>query len=230
MKNMKKGKTFLTFLAMAGAVTAVTLGVSNIMTHHMEQELAQKTNANLEKLIHPTPSVTVSPKPAVYPTLPPSPTPLVTPEPTPEPTPKILQLSVPATGSEVLADYTEDMPVFQATYQDYRVHLGIDFGGKENTPVYAAADGTVTKNSFDYEQGYTVEVTHGDGYVTRYSNLAGDNTVAVGQQILQGEQIGTMGDSGIWEAHLPCHLHFELVKDGEPLNPRDYFQVSFTVE
>ncbi len=230
MKHMKKGKTFLTFLAMAGAVTAVTLGVSNIMTHRLEQELAQKTNANLEKLIHPTPSATMSPKPAVYPTLPPSPTPLTTPEPTPEPTPKLLRLSIPATGSEVLADYTEDVLVFQATYQDYRTHLGIDFGGEDSTPVYAAADGTVTKNSFDYEQGYTVELTHYDGYITRYSNLAGDNVVTVGQQILQGEQIGTMGTSGIWESHLPCHLHFELEQNGTPLNPRDYFQVSLNAE
>lgn len=230
MKHMKKGKTFLTFLAMAGAVTAITLGVSNMMTHHLEQELAQKTNANLEKLTLPTPSVTISPKPAVYPTLPPSPTPLITPEPTLEPTPRILRLSIPATGSEVLADYTEDMPVFQETYQDYRAHLGIDFGGKTSTPVYAAADGTVTQNCFDYEQGYTVELTHGDGYITRYSNLAGDNVVTVGQQVTQGEQIGTMGTSGIWESHLPCHLHFELEQDGEPLNPRDYFQVSLSTE
>ena len=55
MKKLKKGKTFLTLLAMASAVTAITLGFSNMMTHHLEQELAKKANVNLEKLAQPIP-------------------------------------------------------------------------------------------------------------------------------------------------------------------------------
>ena len=130
----------------------------------------------------------------------------------------------------MLSDYTEDLLVFQATYGDYRAHLGIDFGGETSTPVYAASDGIVTKNEFDYEHGYTVEISHEGGYLTRYSNLAGDRTVRVGQTVTEGEIIGAMGESGIWEAHLPCHLHFELEQNGEPINPRDYLYASMLLE
>lgn len=225
---MKKGKTFLTLLSLAGIITAITLTVSNTMTHHMETELAQRSNNNLKRLEEVTPKLTAAP--VNRPTLPPSPTPMPTTEPTPIPTPVVLQLSLPATGAEVLSDYTEDTLVFQATYGDYRTHTGMDFGGKQGTPVYSAAYGVVVKNEFDYEHGYTVELSHEGGYLTRYCNLSGDDIVTLGQKVEQGEQIGTMGDSGIWESHLPCHLHFELEQEGELLNPRDYFGVFLNIE
>ena len=225
---MKKGKTFLTLFGLAGIITAITLTVSNTMTTHLEEELAQKANTNLERLAEATPKATFAP--VTRPTLPPSPTPVSTPQSTPVPTPAVLQLSLPATGAEVLADFTEDVLVFQATYGDYRTHTGMDFGGRQHNPVYAAADGIVVRNEFDYEQGYTVELSHEGGYLTRYSNLSGDDILTLGQTVTQGEQIGTIGDSGIWESHLPCHLHFELEQDGEPLNPREYFSASLMME
>lgn len=225
---MKKGKTFLTLLSMAGIITAITLTVSNMMTHRMETELAQRTNTNLKRMEKATPKPTATP--VSRPTLPPTPIPVPTAEPTPVPTPVLLQLSLPATGAEVLSDYTEDTLVFQATYGDYRTHTGMDFGGKQGTPVYSASRGVVVRNEFDYEHGYTVELSHEGGYLTRYCNLSGDDIVALGQEVAQGEQIGTMGDSGIWEAHLPCHLHFELEQAGELLNPRDYFGISVNLE
>ncbi len=234
---MKKGKTFLTLLSLAGIITVITMTVANTMTTHLEQELLKKANTEILKAVITTPKsspkATETPKAAVIPTLPPSPSPLipiVTPAPTPIPTPKKLHIVLPVAGAEVLSEYTEDVLVFQATYGDYRTHLGIDFGGEDGTPVYAASDGIVTRNEFDYEQGYTVELSHDGGYFTTYTNLADDQVVSVGQVVLQGDRIGTMGESGIWESHLPCHLHFELSKDGELLNPQDFLYASLTEE
>ena len=226
---MKKRKTFFTLLGLAGLITVITLTVSNTLSANLEKELAQRTNQTVKKPL-PTPIVTAAPSPVTRPTLPPSPTPMKIPEPTPEPTPAALQIALPVSGAEVLTDYTEDMLVFQATYGDYRIHSGIDFGATEGTPVYAAADGIITKNEFDYECGYTVEITHNSGYLTRYSNLASDKVISAGQQIFTGEQIGNVGNSGIWEAHLPCHLHFELEQNGELLNPQDYLHTAFQTE
>ena len=230
---MKKGKTFLTLLSLAGVITVITMTVSNTMTTNLEKELAQKANTEILKVALPTMAPTATPKPAVRPTLPPSPPPVTpvkkpttTPAPTPAPSPKKLHLMLPVAGSEVLTEYTEDVLVFQATYGDYRSHLGIDFGDVEGTPVYAASEGIVVTNAYDYEQGYTIEISHDGGYLTRYCNLTNDQGVTVGQVVSQGEQIGTMGTSGIWEAHLPCHLHFELLKDDEIVDPRDYLYVS----
>ena len=238
---MKKGKTFLTLLSLAGVVTVITMTVANTMTTHLEQELTQKANTEILKVMMNTsketdkesPKQTATPKPTARPTLPPTPTPVspvATPASTPVPTPKKLHLVLPVAGAEVINEYTEDVLVFQATYGDYRAHLGIDFGGEETTPVYAASDGIVTRCEFDYEQGYTVELSHDDGYLTTYTNLADDQVVSVGQVVLQGDRIGTMGDSGIWESHLPCHVHFELSKDGELLNPQDFLYTSLSEE
>ena len=123
---MKKGKTFLTLLSLAGVITVITMTVANTMTTHLEPKSA--------------PKATATPKASFVPTLPPSPSPLIpiqTPAPTPVPTPKKLHIVLPVAGAEVLSEYTEDVLVFQATYGDYRTHLGIDFGGEEGTPVYA---------------------------------------------------------------------------------------------
>ena len=222
---MKKGKTFLTLLSAAGIITVITMTISHTATTHLEKELALKTNTDLIKKALPTPTAAVTPEPTPLPTVPPSPTPLPpipTAEPTPVPTPTPFQIALPVSGAEVLSDYTEDILVFQATYGDYRIHTGIDFGGEKGTPILAAADGIVSKNSFDYETGYTVELTHEGEYLTRYCNLENDKAVTVGQVVTQGEQIGTLGEVGIFEAHLPSHLHFELEQNGEPTNPQEY--------
>ena len=227
---MKKRRLFLTLLSVAGIITVITTAISNTMTTHLEKELALKTNTEVLKAALPTPTVIVTPEPVPTPTLPPSPTPLPpvpTAEPTPVPTPTPFQITLPVSGAEVLSDYTEDILVFQATYGDYRIHPGIDFSGEKGTPVCAAANGIVSKNEFDYETGYTVELTHDGGYLTRYCNLEDDKTLTIGQVVSQGEQIGTLGESGIFESHLPCHLHFELEQEGMSFNPQNYLYHSF---
>lgn len=216
---MKKFKSALTLLSIAAVITALTITVGNTLTTRTEKQLALKTNqAILQK---PTPTPIATKKPMPTPTLLPTKEPLLTPSPAPTPTP--LTVILPVTGAEVVGEFTDEMPVFQATYGDYRTHLGIDFANEKNSPVYAVADGIVTQNYFDYEQGYTVEIDHGDGLCSLYRNLSGDHIVQVGQVAKQGDLIGTMGDSGIWETHLSHHLHFELQKDGTPVNPTTYF-------
>lgn len=233
MKKMKHTKTFLTLLSLAGVITVITMTVANTMTTHLEKELTQRANTEMLKTVMTPKADTTLPKASPLPAVLPSPTPVKTeptPAPTPAPTPKKLHLVLPVTGAEVLTEHTEDMLVFQATYGDYRAHLGIDFGGEEGTTVYAAADGIVVRNDYDYEKGYTVELSHEGGYTTTYSNLGENNLVAVGQVVLCGEPVGIMGDSGVWESHLPCHLHFEFAKDGEIVNPEEFLHASLYTE
>lgn len=227
---MKKLKSTLILLSLAGVITALTVVVGNTLTTNLEKELALKTNNNILKTPSPTPVPTLTPVPKRTPAPSPKqtavPTPSIAPKASPAPTP--VSVILPAIGAEVAGEFSADSFVFQPTYGDYRTHLGIDFTGDKNTPVCAVADGIVTQNFFDYEHGYTVEIEHGDELTSVYQSLAGDKMVQVGQVVTQGDVIGSMGDTGISESHLSHHLHFELRKSNETVNPREYFEVSLS--
>ena len=111
------------------------------------------------------------------------------------------------------------MLVFQETYGDYRTHLGIDIEAEENTPVVSVADGIVTKSYMDYEEGYVVEIEHDKGITGIYKNLSTNEMAPVGKVVSCGETIGAVGKSGIFEGHLPAHLHFEMLEDNAEINP-----------
>ena len=225
---MKKKKSPLLILSILGVITTLSFVAGNTLSTHHEKELSKITNQSiLAPTVTPQKS-TPSPKSDSSPSPKPSPTPIPslmpTPVSTPQPTPVVLIL--PAMGSEIIGEYTGEVLVFHQTYGDYRAHVGLDFSGEKNTPVSAVADGIITKNYFDYEHGYTVEIEHDDKLVSIYRNLSSDKMAQVGQVVRQGDVIGAMGDSGISENHLPYHLHFELQQDGVSVNPRDYFETS----
>ena len=124
---------------------------------------------------------------------------------------------------DVVKFHSLDTPVFSDTLGEWRVHTGIDILTPEGAAVYSSCDGTVTKVYDDVRLGRTVEITHANGIVSCYSNLAKDSTTpTVGSTILSGERIGTVGDSATSELADEAHLHFEIKIAGRPVNPLDY--------
>ena len=153
----------------------------------------------------------------------------VTPEPKPE-EPKEPEVSTPSFGSPVSAgsigtEHSADMPVFSTTLGEWRTHSGIDVLTDEGAAVLASADGVISAVRRDPLLGYTVEITHADGYVTVYSNLKEGEAVAVkvGDEVEAGERIGTVGESAISEIAEEAHLHLEVFKDGVAIDPVSIF-------
>jgi murein DD-endopeptidase MepM/ murein hydrolase activator NlpD len=97
-------------------------------------------------------------------------------------------------------------------------HAGVDFAAAHGTPIRAAAAGTVIFADFNAAYGWSVEIAHGNGLVTRYAH-ASRLLVARGAAVRQGETIAQVGSSG--RATGP-HLHFEVLKDGDATDPRRY--------
>jgi murein DD-endopeptidase MepM/ murein hydrolase activator NlpD len=97
-------------------------------------------------------------------------------------------------------------------------HAGIDFAAVPGTPIRAAGSGRVTFAGFNAAYGWSVEITHGNGLVTRYAH-ASRLLVARGAAVRQGDTIGQVGSSG--RATGP-HLHFEVLKDGGATDPQPY--------
>ncbi len=94
-------------------------------------------------------------------------------------------------------------------------HRGVDFAGKAGAEIIAVAAGVVTWSSDRYGFGNLVEINHGNGYSTRYAHNA-ENLVAVGEEVRKGQTVALMGDTG--RATGP-NLHFEVLKNGERVNP-----------
>ncbi|WP_303901751.1 M23 family metallopeptidase [Thiohalomonas denitrificans] len=104
--------------------------------------------------------------------------------------------------------------------KDY--HKGIDFAGKEGSDVMAVGSGVVTWAGDRYGYGNLVEVTHGNGYVTRYGHC-NEVTVEVGDTVKKGQLIATMGSTG---RSTGPHVHFEVILDGKTVNPSKYLKVA----
>ena len=93
-------------------------------------------------------------------------------------------------------------------------HTGLDFRVKSGTAVVAAANGKIISAGWGGAYGYRIEIDHGNGYVTAYNHLS-QIEVTEGQ-IAAGQEIGKSGSTGNTTGP---HLHFEVTKDGEFMNP-----------
>ncbi|TVR42861.1 MAG: M23 family metallopeptidase [Bacteroidia bacterium] len=105
-------------------------------------------------------------------------------------------------------------------YKTMRMHHGVDFTADIGTPIYSPGNGIVTRaerNRHGY--GLLIEIDHGYGYVTRYAHLS-TLGVRVGQEVVRGEIIGKVGNTGSSTAP---HLHYEVHRNGRTVNPVYYF-------
>lgn len=97
------------------------------------------------------------------------------------------------------------------------IHNGIDIVAPEGTPIVSAAAGTVLFVGWTVDGGNTIVIGHQGGYYTYYKhNLR--NIVVENQTVEQGEVIGYLGNSGL--KSFGPHLHFEIWKDGVPIDPK----------
>lgn len=99
-------------------------------------------------------------------------------------------------------------------------HSGVDIAAGWDAPIVASADGMVTYIGFRFGYGLTVEITHGDGLVTRYAHL-NKAIVRNNQRIRAGEVLGLMGATG--RATGP-HLHFEVLVGGHRVDPMPFIR------
>ena len=97
-------------------------------------------------------------------------------------------------------------------------HTGVDFAAETDAPVFASADGSVRLSDWLDGYGYTVILTHPNGYETLYAHC-NSLSVSVGEPVKQGQEIAKVGSTG--NSSGP-HLHFEIIKDGIFQDPALY--------
>lgn len=100
-----------------------------------------------------------------------------------------------------------------------RPHTGIDISAANGTPVYATADGIVSRETPGGGYGNVIVINHGYSYQTLYAHLS-KKAVKPGEKVVRGQVIGYVGNTGL---SLGSHLHYEVIKDGTKVNPIHYF-------
>ena len=136
---------------------------------------------------------------------------------------KQIEFAWPVKG-EILKAFSVDSLLYSSTLQEWTVHNGIDIKADKTSVVGAAADGVVKSIKNDPRYGLTVILEHANGYKSVYSNLLTAEFVIEGEKIHQGQTIGTVGNTANFEVTDEPHLHFEMLKDGEYVDPTLYLK------
>ncbi len=108
-------------------------------------------------------------------------------------------------------------------YGEVDFHSGIDISVPIGTEVRATADGIVVFSGWTPDSGYTIIINHGHGFSTAYAHNK-ENLVKVGQTVKRGDVIALSGNTGITTGP---HLHYEVWKNGTPVNPVSYLKENF---
>ena len=131
---------------------------------------------------------------------------------------------VKPTEGDVICEYAKDNLIYSETLKEWITHTAIDIKADKTSVIKASAEGIVKSIVNDPRYGLTVVIEHDDGYETVYANLLTAEFVGVGEEVTQGQTIGTVGNTASFESSMECHLHFELIKDGEYLDPAIYLK------
>ncbi|OGO79583.1 MAG: hypothetical protein A2Y23_09470 [Clostridiales bacterium GWB2_37_7] len=119
-------------------------------------------------------------------------------------------------------DFSDTELTYSKTIDSWITHPGLDLKAEEGSPVRAALDGTVSETTNDAQWGLTIVLDHGDGVFTRYSNLSTLDLVTKGQKVKKGDVISGVGKTALSEIAEEPHLHFELIRDKQNIDPKNY--------
>lgn len=121
----------------------------------------------------------------------------------------------PADSRQITSDFGYRRDPFTGAFA---LHSGLDIGGSQGSPIYAAADGTVETSGWNGGYGISILINHGNGLSTRYGHLSAAE-VNAGQSVKKGSTIGRMGSTG---RSTGTHLHYEVLVNGAFADPIKY--------
>ena len=133
------------------------------------------------------------------------------------------EFKMPVTG-EIIKEFANNKLVYSNTLDVWATHNGIDIKADKTTVVKSSADGKVASIKNDPRYGLTVIVEHVNGYKTVYANLLSTEFVTEGENVKQGQSLGTVGNTASFEISDEPHLHFELLKNNEQQDPELYLK------
>ncbi|MCF6465059.1 hypothetical protein C3E90_04010 [Clostridium sp. Cult2] len=118
--------------------------------------------------------------------------------------------------------YTKDNLIYSETLEEWTGHKGIDILAEEDSQVVAALSGIVQEVYNDELWGIVIILDHGNGLMTKYANLSTADMVKEGIKVNKGDLIGKVGRTAPIEMMMEPHIHFEVIKDGISVDPKEH--------
>ena len=131
----------------------------------------------------------------------------------------------PVENATIIKEYAENHLVEDKTSGYWQTHQAIDYLAEVGAKVFAVYNGQVEKIEQSMMDGTVITIKHTDGLKTVYRCLSEDVLVSEGEQVVSGQQIGSVCENLLEKAD-GCHLHFELYKNDELIDPTPYFAES----
>ena len=131
-------------------------------------------------------------------------------------------LTWPASGA-VLLGYSMDQTVYFSTLEQYKYNPALIIGGEVGETIAASAAGIVTNIEETAQTGTTVTLDMGNGYTAVYGQLK-DVPLSIGDYVGAGETVGYLNDPTKYYSVEGPNLYFEILKDGEPVDPTNFME------
>ncbi len=133
------------------------------------------------------------------------------------------QFIKPVEGEEI-NNFSMNSLIYSNTLQEWITHRGIDLKAEKGTEVKASKAGKVKLINNDPRYGVSITIEHNEGFTTVYSCMLDTAELKEGDSVEQGQTIGHIGNSGVFEVADGMHLHFEMLKNGDYVNPDIYIK------
>lgn len=121
----------------------------------------------------------------------------------------------------VIKGYSPDELIYSQTMDDWRIHKGVDIACPIGSDVLASEDGVIKSLYYDINHGNCLILECGE-YSLKYCSLSSEYFVKEGQSVAKGELIAKSSDSAMSEICDEPHIHFEMTKNEEAVNPENY--------
>lgn len=136
------------------------------------------------------------------------------------PTEQIKKEFISPVNGTIIKPFSKSELIYSNTMDDWRTHLGIDISCPYGTEVLSSEDGEIKNVEYNINYGNTVSLECGE-YTLVYTSLSTDVYVNKGDRVKKGTIIGKTSDSCISEICDEPHIHFEVIKNGEHIDPLD---------
>lgn len=122
-------------------------------------------------------------------------------------------------GTEVLRQYSEDIPSYSKTLDVWEIHKGLDIAAKDGEQIKSILDGKVEAVYSDEKYGTSIELSYADNLTVIYSGIKENVSLSKGDTIKEGECIGYVGNTTSVENEEETHVHIEAYKNDKAINP-----------
>lgn len=127
-------------------------------------------------------------------------------------------------GNEVVREYSEKEPSYSKTLDLWEIHKGLDISAEKGYEIKSLLNGKVVNVFKDDKHGMSVRVQSDNNVVVVYSNLDEKVSVEKGQEVTEGQVLGTVGNTTSVESEEGTHVHIEAFKGEESINPMTFIK------